>query len=194
MINEIREKRMAKLQALYHRAKAEAFDRAIRRYLAKKAPTLEEAMRWVVESAPDEVARRVRRRLELDDDEAAMLTETRAKCAPHWATYKDGTFVISERAVRGRPTKRTIRGDPEAWWEAFPDVGTRSTFLKAFGAERLPELFEVVQIRHTPCTRCGGTGKVKVLSFRSAVPGKHEHKQTCPRCFGAREDRGVGYR
>jgi tetratricopeptide (TPR) repeat protein len=194
VINEIREKRMEKLLALYHRAKAEAFDRCVRRHLVRKAPTIEEAMNWVLESAADEVDRRVRGRLELNEEEVAMLKESRAKCAPHWATYKCGTFVISERAVKGRTTKRTIRGDPETWWEAFPDVNTRSTFLKAFGAERLPHLFEVVQIRHTPCTRCGGKGSVRIFSFRSNAQGKHTHRQTCPRCFGAKEDRGVGYR
>jgi len=194
LIREIRDKRMAKLQALYHRAKAEAFDRGIRRYLVRKSPTIEDAMGWVTDSMPAEVTRRVRGRLELDEDEMAMLRESRPKCAPHWATYKDGTFVISQRAIRGRPTKRTVRGDPGAWWEAFPDVNTRSTFLKAYGAERLPELFEVVQIRHTPCIRCGGQGTVRIFSFRSTRAGKHEFRQTCPRCFGAKEDRGVGYR
>ena len=62
--------------------------------------------------------------------------------------------------------------------------------------EKLPDLFEVVQIRRTPCAACGGTGAVKKSSVRglNALGGRHDWKETCPRCFGAAEDRGIGYR
>ena len=190
----IRNKRLAKLRSLYHRAKAEGYDRAIRRYLVRRQPTLEEAMWWVIGSASGKVFQRVERRLALGEGELSMLRDTEPTGAPHWATYKDGTFVVSVRAVRGGSARRTVRGDPEAWWRRFHDINTRSTFLKAYGAERLPELFEVVSIRSTPCIRCGGTGRIRVMMFMRANEGPTEWKQTCPRCFGARDDRGVGYR
>ena len=76
------------------------------------------------------------------------------------------------------------QGDDRAW------------ALRAYAAEQLPELFEIVQIRRTPCGKCGGTGQIKHASIRGlkALGGGHEWKQTCPRCYGAREDRGIGYR
>ena len=72
---------------------------------------------------------------------------------------------------------------------------TRATWLKAYAAERLPGLFEVVQVRTTPCDRCGGTGQVTKMNFRSTRgPGTNEWQETCPRCNGSREDRAIAYR
>jgi len=53
-----------------------------------------------------------------------------------------------------------------------------------------------VSVRETPCETCGGTGQVKHTSIRGlkALGGRHDWKETCPRCYGARVDRGIGYR
>ena len=152
-----------------------------------------EARSWATSRLPAEVKRRVKRRLELSADEMDMFLESKAKGSPHWATYWTGSFVISKRASVGKSGKGKIRGDPEAWWERYQEIGVRKNWLKAYAAERL-DLFEVVQINTHPCDRCGGTGTVTKWSPTALADGRHEWKETCPRCFGAGVDRGVGYR
>jgi hypothetical protein len=111
----------------------------------------------------------------------------------HWASYWAGTFIVSKRASLGQTTKREIRGDPDDWWATYEDVNTRASWLKAYAAERI-DLFEVVQVNNTPCDRCGGTGQVTRMSLTALPDGRHEWQERCPRCFGACEDRGIGYR
>jgi hypothetical protein len=194
IVEEIRVKRHAKLQALYHRYKADELDRGIRRTLTRRQPDLKEAMTWVTSQLPDQIGQRVRTRLNLTDDEYAAFQGTKAKGALHWATYKDGTFVISKRARVGKSSAKTKRGDPDEWWASNTDLSSRATFLKAYAVEKMPELFEVVQVRVTPCRTCGGTGTVRKASVNSVEGVGHQWKEICPRCFGAREDRAIGYR
>ena len=194
IVDEIRAKRYLKLQALYHRYKSDEMDRGVRRYLVRRQPDLKEAMSWVTSALREQIEQQVRSRLNLTDDEFANFRDSKAKGALHWATYKDGTFVISKRARVGKSSAKTRRGDPEAWWSSNTDLSSRATFLKALAVEQLPDLFEVVQVRVTPCRTCGGTGRVKKMSVNSLESTGHEWHEICPRCFGAREDRAVGYR
>ena len=194
IIEQIRERRHEKLQGLFHRYKADELDRGVRRYLIRRQPDLQEALSWVTSSLRGEIEKRVRERLKLTDDEFATFKESKARGALHWATYKDGTFTISSRAKKGKSTARSKRGDPEAWWRSRTDIGSRATFLKAYAVERMGELFEVVQVRNSTCVRCGGTGKIKKSSVISLEGIGHEWFELCPRCFGAQEDRAIGYR
>ena len=194
IVEEIRVKRHAKLQALYHRYKSDELDRGIRRHLIRRQPDLKEAMSWATSQLRDQIALRVRSRLNLTDEEYASFAGTKAKGALHWATYKDGSFVISSRAKVGKSSSKTIRGDPDDWWAGNTDLSSRATFLKAYAVEKMPELFEVVQVRVTPCKTCGGTGTVRKASVNSLEGTGHQWKEICPRCFGAREDRAIGYR
>jgi len=179
-------------RARYHAVKSEEFDRAIRGFLVKK-PTLEEAKSWATTELPDLIKERTARRLGLSNDELQAFVASKATCALHWASYWCGTFIVSKRAAVGKPTKREIRGDPDDWWAAYDDVNTRASWLKAYAAERL-DLFEVVQVNTTPCDRCGGTGQVTKMSLTPLADGRHEWQERCPRCYGACEDRGIGYR
>jgi hypothetical protein len=57
-------------------------------------------------------------------------------------------------------------------------------------------MFEVERTTQTPCERCGGTGQVTKWAAQGlkALGGQNEWQERCPRCFGACNDRGVGYR
>ncbi|MHC4729734.1 MAG: hypothetical protein ACYS6Z_03950 [Planctomycetota bacterium] len=193
LIQEIEEKWLERKTARFHRVKNEEVDRAVRRYLSKLQPDLETARAWVLAELEQTVLEQTARRLRLNGDEMEMLLETKPRGAPHWATYWSGSFVVSRRANVGQSTKDSIRGDPEKWWATYRHVNTRATWLKAYAAERL-DLFEVVSIKSTDCERCGGHGKVRRMSFTALKDGRHEWKETCPRCYGAGIDRGVGYR
>ncbi|MDH3591640.1 MAG: hypothetical protein OER88_07170, partial [Planctomycetota bacterium] len=190
--DELEDKWQEKRRAIFHRVKNEEFSRTILKYLRTRSPDIEAARSWVTTELEKEVIARTRARLDMTREEAEQFAETKAKGAPHWATYEGGSFVISKRAKVGSSSKRQIRGDPNKWWDKY-DVDTRSGWLRAYAAERL-DLFEVVRINLTDCTRCGGTGKVKKMSLTGLADGRHEWKEVCPRCFGARQDRGVAYK
>jgi len=185
-----------RLAERFHGVKNDEFSRVVRQYLTSRRPTLEEAMQWATETLPHELETSVADRLGLDAEQAREMFKTESKNAPHWASYGHGSFVVSKRAVRGKPTPKQIRGDPESWWDAYDDAGTRSNWLKAYAAERLPDLFEVVQVKTIDCPACGGTGKIKHMSVREldALGGAHEWYELCRRCYGARLERQVAYR
>ncbi|MEM8883406.1 MAG: hypothetical protein AAGD14_05025 [Planctomycetota bacterium] len=197
ILDELEAVRVRKLTVRYHRVKAREADRAIRSFLTRQAPTLEEARAWITGEFREELQRRIARRMELEPAELDGLSKTRAKGAAHWASYGGGSFVLSPTAKRGVSSRQQgVRGDPESWWRRFGDGQSRSTWLKAYAAEQLPELFEVVRIHETDCVRCGGRGVIVKGAFRSskASGGRSQWKENCPRCFGARVDRGIGYR
>jgi len=196
VVDEIENVRFRKLTSRYHLVKSRETDRAIRKYLLRKAPSLGEAQDWVKSALRQELMDRIVNRMGLSGEEFEAISKTKAPGATHWATYANGSFVIDPKAKRGQSTDTEIRGDPEDWWKGYGDVQSRSTWLRAYAAENLPELFEIVTIRETACGTCGGTGRVKHMSIRGleALGGRHEWYQTCPRCFGARVDRGVGYK
>jgi len=193
LIQEIEAKWLERKTARFHRVKNEEMDRAVRRYLSKSQPDLESARAWVLAELEKTTLEQTAKRLRLDGNEMEMLLETKSKGAPHWATYWSGSFVISKRAKVGTSTNESVKGDPEKWWATYNHVNTRATWLKAYAAEHL-DLFEVVSIKSTDCERCGGRGTVRKLSFMVQKGGQQEWKETCPRCFGAGIDRGVGYR
>jgi hypothetical protein len=193
LIQEIEAKWLERKTARFHRVKNEEMDRSVRRYLSKFQPDLESAKAWVLAELEKTVLEQTSRRLRLTKEELEMLQETKPRGAPHWATYWSGTFVVSKRAKIGKSSKERVAGDPERWWATYRHVNTRATWLKAYAAERL-DLFEVVSIKSTDCERCGGTGRVRKMSLKALADGRHEWKETCPRCFGAGIDRGVGYR
>jgi hypothetical protein len=192
LVAELEQKWFELKQARYHAVKNDEFDRAIRAFLVRK-PTLEEAKSWATAELPDLVKERTARRLGLTAEEIDAFVGSKARSALHWASYWAGTFIVSKRAALGQTTKREIRGDPDAWWTTYEDVNTRSSWLKAYAAERI-DLFEVVMVNPTPCDRCGGTGQVTRSSVNALPDGRHEWQERCPRCFGACEDRGIGYR
>jgi len=192
LIGELEEQWVETKRARFHAVKHDELDRAIDSFLRRK-PSLEEAKSWVTSELADTVRENTARRLQLTDEEAAFFLESKAKGAPHWASYWTGSFIVSKRAALGKATKRDVRGDPEAWWKYYDDGQTRGSWLKAYAAERL-DLFEVVQINMTPCERCGGQGQVTKWSVTALPDGRHEWQERCPQCFGACENRGVGYR
>jgi tetratricopeptide (TPR) repeat protein len=192
LVGELEAKWFEMKQARYHAVKSEEMDRAVRGFLVKK-PTLEEAKSWATAELPDLVKERTGRRLGLTPEELAAFLDTKARGALHWASYWAGTFIVSKRASTGKSSKREIRGDPDDWWAVYEDVNTRASWLKAYAAERI-DLFEVVQVNTTPCEKCAGTGQVTKMSLTALPDGRHEWQERCPRCFGACEDRGIGYR
>ncbi|MEM8883407.1 MAG: hypothetical protein AAGD14_05030 [Planctomycetota bacterium] len=196
VLDEIDAVRIRKLTVRYHRVKTREADRAIKNYLLKKSPTLEEARSWIASGFKEELQKRIERRMSLESEELEGLSKTKATGAAHWASYGGGSFVVSPTAKRGKSTGKDVRGDPESWWRRYGDVQSRSTWLKAYAAEQLPELFEVVTIRESKCQKCGGRGVVDKSSVKGlkALGGGHNWKETCPRCYGARVDRGIGYR
>jgi tetratricopeptide (TPR) repeat protein len=190
--SELEQKWFEAKQARYHAVKAEEMDRAVRAFLVKK-PTLDEAKSWAMAELPDLIRDRTARRLGLTSDEMELFLGTKARGALHWASYWAGSFIVSKRASLGKGSKREIKGDPDDWWTAYDDISTRASWVKAYAAERL-DLFEVVTVNPTPCERCGGTGQVTKSSLNALQDGRHEWQERCPRCFGACEDRGIGYR
>lgn len=193
LIGEMEEKWLEAKQARFHAVRHEEFDRAVRSQLARKQPTLEEAKAWIAAAIKDVVRERTARRLGLSDEEMEFFGATKSKGALHWASYWAGTFAVSKRAATGQSSKREIRGDPEGWWAQYNDVNTRASWLKAYAAETLG-LFEVERVTSTPCERCGGTGQITKWTPQSLADGRNEWQERCPRCFGACDDRGVGYR
>lgn len=193
---EIEEQRIDWLGRRFHYVKNEEFPKIIERYLTRRRPSLDEALSWVTSGFPDAVRERLKTRLGISDEEVDLLLSRRGRGSPHWASYWSGSFILSKRAVRGESTTTAIRGDPDRWWNAFAGVQGRSNFLRAYAAERLPELFEVVQVKIRTCEKCGGTGKTGHVSPRGlhSLGGRHQWQQRCPRCFGALADRSVGYR
>lgn len=196
VIDEIEHVRIRKLTSRYHRVKARSADLIIRNYLLQKKPTLEEARSWITTELKDLVMKRVQKKMGVTSEELAPITETKAKGAAHWSSYGAGSFVMSPTAKKGKSSGRDIRGDPESWWRGYGDVSTRSSWLKSYAVETLPDLFEIISVRQSDCKTCGGTGVVSKMSVRGlkALGGKHTWKEVCPRCFGARVDRGIGYR
>ena len=196
VLDDIEATRIRKLTVRYHRVKYREADRAIKDYLLRKAPTLEEARSWITGPFRKELVERMERKMRMTKDEMEGLSKTKAKGALHWTTYGNGSFVLDPRARKGKSSSKDIRGDPESWWRAYGDVSTRSAWLRAYMAEKLPEIFEVVTVRETPCEKCGGKGQVKHASIRGlqALGGKHEWNQRCPRCYGSGRDRGIGFK
>jgi|GEM_PF-6870885 len=194
LVEELRAKQLERKQARFDAVKNEEFDRSVRRYLARTQPDLETAKAWATTQLKEVLKRRVTSRLELSKDEWDLFSAHHGKGAPHFATYWGGSFIVNRRVPKGKSSKRTVRGDPDAWWAHYGDVNTRSNWLRAYAVERLPELFEVVYVRNAPCPRCGGTGYVRKMSLTPFGKGQHEWREVCPRCFGAKEDRAIAYR
>jgi tetratricopeptide (TPR) repeat protein len=196
VMDEIEELRIKKLTVRFHRVKNREADRAIKSYLLKKQPTLEEARSWIASGFKDDLESRLKRSMGLEKEEIEVIAKTKAKGAAHWTSYGPGSFVIDPKAKRGKSTDKAVRGDPERWWRAYGDINSRSAWLRAYAAEKLPGLFEVVSVRKTACHRCGGSGQVKQGSIHGIreLGGAHEWMENCPRCFGAGHDRGIGYR
>lgn len=196
MQDEYERERHAWLAQRFHAVKNQEFARAIHEYLGHHDPDIDEAMSWARSKLPAVLMERVREQLGLSDEELEEFAGSNARGAPHWAGYWSGSFVVSRRAKRGKSSAREVRGDPDRWWSTYPETRTRGNFLRAYAAEKLPDLFEVVQIKLRPCERCGGSGRLKHGSLRGlkALGGGHDWHQTCPRCFAACVDRVVAYR
>ena len=194
LVREIDAEARDRLVRRFHAVKDEEFKEAIREFLRLKRPTLEEATSWALKGLPAELRARIGERLDLDEDQVAELEPTRTTGMPHWTHYWSGSFAVSSRARLGKSTRRRIRGDPEEWWNRHPGLTGRTAFVSAFAVERLPDLFEVVQVRFENCSRCGGRGVVKRATFDSLNTGGNSWKELCPRCYGAKRDRIVAYR
>jgi len=193
--DEIDARHRAELTRRAHQCKHEEMRAAMREYLLRKAPSLAEAMSWTTAQLPAEIAARVAERLRLPLDEVASMLKQPCDGAFHWASYWSGTFIVDPKAVRGKPSKSAVRGDPDSWWAAYGDAETRCNLLRAYAAERNTGLFEVVQVKLRDCEGCGGTGKVRHASTTTVnAVGGHAWAQLCPRCFGACKDRIVAYR
>ncbi|MHC4667816.1 MAG: hypothetical protein ACYTFD_05375 [Planctomycetota bacterium] len=195
LLDDLEERQRADQERRVHLIKHVEFDRLVDEHVRQRAD-LTETLSWSTSRLPRDLARRIGERLGLERQQVEELLETRAGGSPHWATYWSGSFIVSRRARRGQTTPKAIRGDPDRWWARYADGGARANFVKAYAAERLPDLFEVVEVRANECTTCGGKGQVRHVSVRqlSAIRGGHEWLQRCPRCFGARVDRSVAYR
>ncbi len=84
-----------------------------------------------------------------------------------------------------RPPKPPTKED---WWKKIASSGMRAQWMKAFYAENGKKL-EVVGERKDACTRCGGTGTMKLAGSQGETI-----TFTCPRCQGHRYDKGVAYK
>jgi len=194
VIEEIREYQKRKLVSRFYLVKHEELDRAIENYLTKRAPpSMQTAMSYVTGELAQELERRIRTRMNFDADQYRDFLGYAVESAPHYASYWSGSFVLSTRTKRNQP-KGGPKADPDAWWNTYNEVATRSSWLKAYAAERLPETFVVVMVNNRDCERCGGTGQVKKMSMQAVEGVGHEWMEVCPRCFGACQDRAVGYR
>lgn len=194
VLDEVDARRFEDMRLRFHRVKVEEMDRVLRDYVVRRAPAFDEATSWVTVRLEEAVREAIRERMGLTDDEARDLAATRSTGAPHWAGYWTGSFILSSRAKQGAHTDREPVGDKDRWWAAYGDVGPRVSFLRAYAAERLPALFEVVQVKTPPCEACGGTGRIRHVSVKPLAAGGHEFTMRCHRCFGACQDRVVAFR
>ena len=198
VLDELDSTRMRKLGTRFHRVKNRESSQLMRRYLASRAPTLGEARAWIVGPFKDALLERIRRkiRISVSEEEIEALVKTQARGALHWATYGQGSFVLDPSAKTGKRNYKAVVGDPESWWRSHGDNSSRASWMLTYAAEKLPQLFEVVVVRQTPCWACGGVGMKRHMSIRSldALNGSHGWWETCPRCYGAKKDRAVGFR
>ncbi len=172
--------------------KHDRLHREVERYLRRK-PALAEARKWAVTELPEILKERLKRDMQLEDEEFKDLLEYRGHGALHWAGYWTGSFILSKRASIGKKTKSRVAGDPEGWWAKYSQISTQRNWLKAYVAERLPEFFDVVSVQFRPSKRSGGDG-IRDVGSLTSVGGKHSWKETCPQCFGAARERIVGFR
>lgn len=193
MLDDLEEARVGEMRKRFNAVKHEEFDRVVDRFL-RTHPDLEQALAWVRAQAEKETRKAIARRLGTTDGQVEAFLEDEKTGSPHWASYESGSFIFSKRAHKGKSTRKAIRGDPDRWWDQYGDLETRAGFLRAYAAERLERLFEVVQVKLRDCGSCGGTGIVRHVSVKQLQDGRHEWKQVCPRCFKAARDRSVGYR
>ncbi|MGQ0612129.1 MAG: tetratricopeptide repeat protein [Planctomycetaceae bacterium] len=195
VLRDIEQRRQEKYQERFNHLKHRASDHLIRRYLERNKPEdVNTAISWVTSKLPEEIEKAVRAAMGISAEEYTRFLATRGKGALHFASYGPGSFVVDPRARRGKSSPKEIRGDPNDWWRGSADVTTRTSFLRALAAERLTEIFEMMSVRTSGCTSCGGTGQVRKQSMSEVKGVGHEWSELCPRCFGAREDRGVAFR
>jgi len=181
-----------KQRARFMHTKHIAASQLVRKQIALgKLDTVQQAMNWVTAELPAMLKQRIMRTMDLTDEQYDAFMANKGKGAPHFAGYWSGSFIRQKRGVK--TAGKGIKADPERWWGGY-DVQTKANWLKAYMAESLGDIFEIVSVRHTDCNRCGGTGRVRKMSLTPAAGGKHEWKEICPRCFGARQDRSVSYR
>ena len=190
VLDQIEEIRQRKLGQRFQVVKHQSVDRLIHDYLRTKQPDNATARAWLDNELAGAVSERVRKRLGITEDEYAEFAKARARGAPHFATYWSGTFIVNTRTKKGAKPN----GAPESWWTTYKNSSTRATWMKAYAAERNPELFEVVQVRFHDCERCGGRGFVRMLDLNPRGSNPMEWNKRCPRCLGAQRDRAVAYR
>jgi len=200
LLDDVEERHAEELRLRFSYVKNDEFRRAIDDY-TRRMTSLDEALGWVRAKLPDELEKRIAKRMGIEPDEVEAYLKQERTGAPHWASYRSGSFIFSKRARKGKTTRKKIRGDPDKWWGRYADGDTRGAFLRAYAAERL-DLFEVVQVRLRECSSCGGTGQKKQTSVNplNALGGHggnhagHDWSQLCRRCFGGCRDRSVAYR
>lgn len=195
VVHEIRERRTEKLHQRFQYLKHRALDVQVRRYVERSRDAdLQTALSWVTTKLPEEMEEWVRSNMRLTDEEFARFRADRSKGSLHFATFGHGSFVFDPKAKRGKPSAKEVRGDPRSWWLSLTDGSSRTTFLKAYAAEKLPDYFEVVSVRLTPCPACGGVGQVRKTSLTPIGGVGHEWWEVCRRCYGARDDKAVAFR
>jgi tetratricopeptide (TPR) repeat protein len=191
-LDEIREKRQKRLRARFHHVKHLHAHYLVKKQITSgKLDTIDKATSWIKGDFADMLRERTMRTLGLSQEEHNQLMETKAKSAPHFAGYWTGSFI--KQMGRLKTSGKGPKADPEKWWRQY-DTQTKANWLKAYMAEELSDIFEVVRVHHTDCQKCGGTGRVRKMSLTPTASGKHEWKELCPRCFGARQERHVAYR
>ncbi len=195
VVRDIENRRQEKYQERFNHLKHRASDHLIKRYLERNKPEdVNTAMSWVTSKLPEEIEKAVRAAMGISAEEYKKFLATRGKGALHFASYGPGSFVVDPRARRGKSSPKEIRGDPNDWWRGSADVQTRASFLRALAAEKLTDIFEMMSVRTSGCLSCGGSGQVRKQSMSEVKGVGHEWSELCPRCFGAREDRGVAFR
>ncbi|MHC4938298.1 MAG: tetratricopeptide repeat protein [Planctomycetota bacterium] len=179
----------ARLNREYHERKNRAFKKVIADFLLKKRPTLAQARSYVENGLAADLTGLIQRELGLTDKQVEEFNRRGSDGSAHWATYHHASFIFDPFA------KPDGRG-PEDWWTQHSDTATRSTVMRAYAAEKLPELFELVRVKYKPCIGCGGNGTRKQSSVRSvrALGNKHAWLEKCDRCWGCGRDRVVAYR
>lgn len=193
MLDDIDRQQHEERSRRFFAVKHEEFDRLVDKYVLRKE-TLRAAQNWVRVDLPGMVKKKTIKRLGLSEDEWAEFKEAESRATPHRASYGAGSFTVNRRAKVGKSSSKVVRGDPGVWWETNRNPGSRASYLKAYAAEKLPQLFTVVSVRHTDCPMCGGRGFTKHSSINPLANGKHEFRVVCRRCYGAKHDRGVAYK
>ncbi len=165
----------------FQREKHEVFDDLIEESVREGLRGFSEARTFVTNQLPLRMRAHFVARWGITGAEYERMLKEARRGAPHFASYGAGSFMVKQRGVKG--------GNEHSYWNALNYEG-RQAWMRAYAAERLEDIFEIVGVAHRDCSKCGGTGRIKFLSLRNSK----QWKEVCSRCHGGRTDRAIKYR